>query len=231
MDRRLKERMIGAVVLVAAAIILIPEMLSGPHAPSDTTKQNSQATPTGPDGQKLKTYTIDLAKSNEPGKANEPAKITESVKPVAAKEQAPPAEEKSPSESSRSVITPSETSVKKVELSSGAPTIKESPKQPEVASKPEPIAPKPSASKPAQVANVENGWTVQVGSFGVRATSDRIANDLKHAGFPAFVVAFQSGNQTMYRVRVGPARDRAAAENLLNKLKGEHPNATLVPPP
>jgi DedD protein len=70
-----------------------------------------------------------------------------------------------------------------------------------------------------------------VGSFGVRATSDRIAADLKHEGFSAFVVAFQSGNQTMYRVRVGPERDRASAEALLRKLKAGHPTATLVPPP
>jgi DedD protein len=225
--------MIGAVVLVAAAIILIPEMLSGPHAPSDAAKSDSQ-TPTGPDGQKLKTYTIDLAKSNESGKTNESAKATESAKPAAASEQAPPAEGKRQSESSQSAITsalPPETNAEKVVSTAPAPTVKESPKQPEVAPKPEPVPPKPIATKPSPVATVENGWTVQVGSFGVRATSDRIANELKQAGFPAFVVAFQSGNQTMYRVRVGPARDRAAAESLLNKLKGEHPNATLVSPP
>jgi cell division septation protein DedD len=35
----------------------------------------------------------------------------------------------------------------------------------------------------------------------------------------------------MYRVRVGPERDRASAEALLRKLKAGHPTATLVPPP
>jgi len=89
-----------------------------------------------------------------------------------------------------------------------------------------------SATPPAVVeaTPAHGNWAVQVGSFGVRSTSERVAADLKRQGFSAFVVAFQASNQTMYRVRVGPERDRAAAEALMRKLKVHHPNATLVPP-
>ncbi len=91
----------------------------------------------------------------------------------------------------------------------------------------------PSASaieRAERVAPTPGGWTVQVGSFGVRATSDRLAADLKREGFTAFIVAFQSSGNTLYRVRVGPARDRATAEVLLRRVKALHPAATLVAP-
>jgi cell division septation protein DedD len=34
----------------------------------------------------------------------------------------------------------------------------------------------------------------------------------------------------MYRVRVGPVEDRAAAEALLKKIRPLHPQAALAPP-
>ena len=53
-ERAVKERLVGAAVLMAAAIILIPEMLSGP----DREAAEPAATPSGETP--IKTYTIDL---------------------------------------------------------------------------------------------------------------------------------------------------------------------------
>jgi DedD protein len=227
--------MVGAAVLVATAILLIPEMLSGPRTmppvPPDAKATTSDDAPIAApaDTSKLKTYTIDLSKSG-PSAATAPEPKSEQAPTFAAstaeptkglnKEHvvttpAPPAENRSPNPDPRPP--------------SAAPTA-------QVVAKPTPqparseTARTTSGTAPANAVATE-GWTVQVGSFGVRATSDRIAADLKHEGFSAFVVAFQSGNQTMYRVRVGPERDRASAEALLRKLKAGHPTATLVPPP
>jgi len=74
----------------------------------------------------------------------------------------------------------------------------------------------------------KGSWAVQVASFGARATSERIASELKAAGYVAFVTSFAVKGQTMYRVRVGPVEDRAAAEALLKKLKPLHPGAAVV---
>src|SRR5688572_5172504 len=61
-ERRVQERLVGAAVLMAAAIILIPEMLSGPRrGERAVTGQPSSDAP-------LKTYTIDLNRS--PGAAS-----------------------------------------------------------------------------------------------------------------------------------------------------------------
>ena len=92
-----------------------------------------------------------------------------------------------------------------------------------MASKPERAPEKPSAAAPA-----DGAWAVQVASFGARATSERIAEELKANGFSAYVVTFVAKEQTMYRVRVGPVRDRDAAEALLAKVKPLHPNAAIV---
>jgi hypothetical protein len=64
--------MVGAAVLVATAILLIPEMLSGPRTmppvPPDAKATSSDDAPIAApaDTSKLKTYTIDLSKSGPP---------------------------------------------------------------------------------------------------------------------------------------------------------------------
>jgi DedD protein len=232
-DRHLKERMIGAIVLVAAAIILIPEMLSGPRSPavaSPTESSLSPASGSSADGGKFKTYTIDLARAATSSAAAEAPRsgntetTSDPVKHVVATPPSPTTE------------SPPAVDVASVERRPSAEEVKPAPAVQQTPSvqhaKPEESATaRPGAAKspPTRVATTDSGWAVQVGSFGVRATSDRLANELKQAGFPAYVIAFQAGNQTMYRVRIGPARDRAAAEGLLNKVKSQHPTATLVP--
>jgi DedD protein len=217
-DRHLKERLVGAVVLIAAAQILIPPMLSGsktpPKAGADLATSENSAEPS-----KLKTYSIDLSKSTVTapseslGVHSSPEAAATSFAEQVSTTAAPPPEQpianQSPpvANSSKPAAEPSRERVANTT--------------------PEPTRSQPD---PRKENAPSGGWSVQVGSFGVRATSDRVAADLKKEGFSAFVVAFQSGNQTMYRVRVGPERDRAAAEVLLRKLKLHHPGATLVPP-
>ena len=59
MERKVKERLVGAAVLMAAAVILIPEMLSG-HRGSSAEPAAAQARNDAP----IKTYTIDLSHSS-----------------------------------------------------------------------------------------------------------------------------------------------------------------------
>ena len=87
MERPVKERLVGAAVLMAAAIILIPEMLSGPDR--ESTQKSADA-----DEGAIKTYTIDL---NHPPGTPAASNVTEEAAPppeqsperVAAAEQPP----------------------------------------------------------------------------------------------------------------------------------------------
>jgi DedD protein len=96
------------------------------------------------------------------------------------------------------------------------------------------VATSPPTAAVADKATQQNvavgGWSVQVASFSVRATSERVTADLKSKGFPAFVASFAGTGQTMYRVRVGPVADRAAADALLKKIKPLYPDANVAAP-
>ena len=52
-------------------------------------------------------------------------------------------------------------------------------------------------------------FAVQLGSFGSRENADRLVRDMTAKGFAAFVAPITSNGRELYRVRVGPTRDRA----------------------
>jgi cell division septation protein DedD len=86
-------------------------------------------------------------------------------------------------------------------------------------------------ARPAAPAASGAGWTVQLGSFASRANAERLVSDLKAKGFAAFSTESGSGGRKLYRVRVGPAGDRASAEALGAKLRAAgHPGALTQHP-
>jgi DedD protein len=72
---------------------------------------------------------------------------------------------------------------------------------------------------------------VQVGSFSSRATADRLAAELKAQRYSAFVMPVKTQNSTLYRVRIGPMTDRAAADDVLKRIKAKHSGAAVVAHP
>jgi DedD protein len=237
---------VGAAVLVAAAIIIIPEILYWPrdNPPTPTQLPNSESDANG-----VKTYTIDLnaphakAVQNAPNPAptfaeTPPARAPEtpvgkSTKnaPSSAQESAPQAAA-SPAtntgatlERDQRLLQESTEQEKVVDKKPASSTDKAPPEKSIAAAAP---SAKPESDKTTHPVGA-GAWAVQVASFGVRATSERIAGELKAQGYPAFVTSFDAKGQTMYRVRVGPVADRAAADALLKKIKPLHPGAAVVP--
>jgi DedD protein len=93
---------------------------------------------------------------------------------------------------------------------------------------PEPVArPLADEVKPA-AAPVKGGLAVQVGAFGSAATARRLVDELKGDGYSAYVAPLAKAGKTLYRVRVGPVADRAAADKLAAQLKGRKLPATVV---
>jgi DedD protein len=220
---------------MAAAIILIPEMLSGPKHKDQPLQPSS--------GGPLKTFTIDLNRS--PGA------------PAAAEveERSPPPEIAAPSVPSREQPI-SERALAQENGSEGTQAFAESadparmpPAEP-AASAPARQAPEaqPSAQPPRDQVQPETireraaiewkpsvptsrGWAVQLGSFASKATADRLAKELSGAGHNAFVMPVKSGTATLYRVRIGLFADRAAASDALRGVKGRAANAAVVAHP
>jgi DedD protein len=72
---------------------------------------------------------------------------------------------------------------------------------------------------------------VQLGSFASQATAAGMIKGLRTRGYDAFVMPVKSGGATLYRVRIGPVKDRESALAILHKVKEAAPGAAVVPHP
>lgn len=187
MDSRAKQRLTGAVILVALFVLLVPELLTGPG------KDAAPAASTDEEG--VRHYVIDL---------NAPTGTAPATTPHPAPEvQLPAVVEKAA----------------QIETPTTNPELVTAPK-------PAPPAPVPAATSPA----AKGSFAVQLGSFGQKDNADRLVREMTAKGFNAFLAPTKTGDgRDIYRVRVGPARDRAAAEALAAQLKRIGQTGTVVP--
>ena len=273
---------------MAAAVILIPEMLSGPD-------RESSEQPAAAEEGAIKTYTIDLSQS--------PGATTTATSPEAVDNRVPPPEETPPSTAQLAAqrapepeTRPDPTPAPVTEFPAGSPAPRtEAPvaaeispsrveQRAELASRAEPraetpprqypeaqtpprqiaaqparaealpqsqarseparaeakpqakpeVQPRPVASPPvAPTSSVPagKGWAVQLGSYSSAATAERLMNEWRAKGQNAFVMPVSSGGKTLYRVRIGPTKDRASAETALQSVKASIPGAAVVAHP
>ncbi len=75
--------------------------------------------------------------------------------------------------------------------------------------------PVPDESTPANPGNEKQpslrSWIIQVGSFTKTENADSLRDQLRQAGYPAYVETGSSQGTTKFRVRVGPELDRERA--------------------
>ena len=226
MDARAKQRLTGAVILVALFVLLVPALLTGPpeaQAPADSAN----------DG--LHEYTIDIGGQNRnaqpemptPGPAATAIPAPGLAVPGEAAQPAP--QPAAPAVSKPGPVAEPETTPRPVTANpvAAAPA----------ASKPvvtPPPAAAPVRAEPARPAatnqRVEPGsFVVQLGTFSSRENAERLTRDMTAKGFAAFVVPTTSNGRELYRVRVGPTRDRASAEALATQLKRVGQSGSIVP--
>ena len=71
---------------------------------------------------------------------------------------------------------------------------------------------------------------MQLGVFASRENAERLALEVRVKGFKASVSPVTTGSRKLYKVRVGPTADRAAAQELQGRLKAVgRPGGTVVP--
>jgi DedD protein len=212
MDSRAKQRLTGAVILVALFVLLVPELLTGPR--------DAVAPEGAPSDEGMRSYTIDLdaaAPAAAPKLSSEPAVAL----PQVADTRAKPGEDAAPAAPAPAPETES------VDTSAPAPTAT-APR----AEAPKPVPVQPAQAPPSRPASVpaERGtFVVQLGSFGSKENADRLVRDMTAKGFTAFVAPITSGGRELYRVRVGPTRERAQAEALAAQLRRIGQSGSIVP--
>jgi DedD protein len=209
MDSRAKQRLTGAVILVAVFVLFVPELLTGP-------KQSVPADAPAEEG--LRRYTIDLdAQSNTAQPMAGPGSPTVELPPVA----------DNPMQAAPALATPGEAAAPEPQTPAASP-----PSASPAAAAPIP-APRVEAPRPAQaaapIAVVKGSFAVQLGSFGSRDNADRLVRDMTAKGFTAFIAPITSNGRELYRVRVGPTRDRSQAEALAVQLRRIGQAGSIVP--
>jgi cell division septation protein DedD len=215
MDQTLQARLIGATVLVALAVLLIPELLSG-------RKSVEPAVDEGAVEKGTRSFTIELGSPG--GQTSVPAPPTPSTVAPASRAPAAPAGGAGAAEETPGPVDGVETT--KVVA---APGLAQSP-SPETTAEPQPLtaAPaQPAPSPPPEPAKT-GGWAVQVGAFGSADAARRLVDELSAAGFEAHLAPVTRAGKTLHRVRVGPAATRPAADELAQRLKARGLPASVV---
>lgn len=233
-ERQLKERLIGAAVLVVVAVLLVPEIFSGSaqHGVTNAADNaaNIDADSSASSGQ-LKTYHLQLQDRGE----TIPAAAVEPSATVATSNIASPAEALN-QPSSRPSVNQSVSESTDARSSTSAPVALAANMAPSsaasVGAKPAPVI--AAEAKPAQplkkpVPDAKGGWVVQIGSFGAEPKAKQIVDNLKAKDYPAYSGLVTVNGKTLHRVRIGPLAERSAADALLKKLKGAYPDASVVP--
>jgi DedD protein len=204
-DIQAKDRLTGAVILVALVVLLVPELLSGPGPkPASIAASPSQGAP-------LRSYTVELG--DESGAHRTAAATAAATAPVAG------------------VAAPTAAAASTSQPLPAPPASEHAQAPPQAAPPQADAAAAVSRPKPTTAPAPVTGWMIQLGSFASRANAERLVHELKANGYAAFLTESANGGRKLYRVRVGPASDHATAQALAAKLRASGHPASLTPHP
>ncbi len=233
MDIALKQRLVGASVLIALAVVVLPMMLGGgpeddgassqqiqvPEQPEkvgfDTRRypiQDARPKPPEPRSQEpIELPTPDLPEARSQAAADDPAQdpAVEPVTEEAGADDGQPAEHaEQPEQASEDVEAPPEAPP------AGTEGIVDTPEEePVTVVKPEPP---PSAAPSGQ-----GRYIVQVASFGSVNNAKRLSGQLAELGYSVTSDTVKSDVGTLHRVRVGPYASESDADRAVAALKNQ----------
>lgn len=215
MDRALKERIIGAVVLVIFVVLVVPIFLDGPANDAETVQQ--RVVLPGQGDQETKTVVLDRDRTN-------PSPVPVNTTAVEEQTEEPVADEAVAEEVATEDPVPEDT----VANSDPEPETQAA----QTTAQPAETKPAPPPEVPPSAATSSTGmWAVQLGSFSSRENADALAKKLRDQGYMAAVSQVATANGTMHRVRVGPQRNRDEAEHWVTRLAKVGYEGRVVPHP
>jgi DedD protein len=194
METSLKQRLLGAIVLIALAVIFVPMLLSG-SKPQSSSETVDLKIPPAPDAEfKTRVLPVD-ADQQDPGRPPAQPVAKEELPTVDTARIAPPV-------ASAPASTPAPAPGKPGAAAKSEPRSGANPTAPVV-----PAAP---ANPPGTAA--DGRYVVQLGTYAETRNARDLVAALKRAGFAAATEAATIDGKAAQRVRVGPFADRAAAE-------------------
>jgi DedD protein len=203
MERALKERIIGAAVLVLVVVLVVPVFLDGPPGEGEIVSERVPLP--GQSEQENKTVVLDRDRT-EPVPASQLAESTAKSQPIVTQPEANPAEA-TPAEATPAEATPAPEPVAE-----------------------EPPTDEEEQGEPAATSST-GMWAVQLGSFANQENAEALAAKLRTQGHAAFLSQVMTSDGQRHRVRIGPQKDRAAAEAVAASLKKAGHNGRVLPHP
>lgn len=195
LDKGLKQRIVGALVLLALAVIFLPMLFSR----QDEVRQVTVDAPAMP-----KTPAM-------PAVEVQPTPVPEPQAPVA---EAPQDQVQAPVPSPAPAAP---TTAPSTPIASLPQTPAQQPAAPAPRPAQQPATPPAQASAPAQRLDADKlavSWSVQLASLSNRARAEELQKSLRSQGYNAYVRSFDGMN----RVFVGPVIERAEADRLKAQL-------------
>ena len=201
LDKGMKQRMVGALVLVALAVIFLPMMFTG----EDEMRQVRVEAPQAPAMPTLPEVKVDPVAVPEPQTLPQEPQQPEQPPVVVNESTAPVTTPSQP-------IAPSPQTQAQVQPKPQAPVPTPAPKVET------PPAAKPAASAGAPSKIDANGlpvsWSIQLASLSNRAGAESLQNTLRSQGYNAYIRSAGGMN----RVYVGPLIERAEAERVRDAI-------------
>lgn len=221
MDIALKQRLVGASVLIALAVVVLPMLLGGrpDEDRQDTQKIELPAQPAELDFQTRKypvgEHPAPRPVSPEPAPAKSlPTPVPDAVVPETQTAQdsvgAGDAEAPTPEPEAGAAVPEPDTAVAGDEVE-----ITPLPAAQEIETKP--------ASAPAPAAS-DGRYVVQVASFGALDNANRLASTLRSSGYSVMLDSIKSDAGTLHRVRVGPYGSEAQADAAVRQIQSQVKN-------
>jgi DedD protein len=219
MERALKERIIGAAVLVVVVVLIVPVFLDGPPGESEVVSTNVPLP--GQSQQDRRTVVLDRDREDPvPASTSSDSKAptAESTQVALVKDDKPASVEEAP-----------KSQPKSQQPDSQQPEVQ----QPEAKPTPSQALPDkaPKASEPAASSSATGMWAVQLGSFSDQKNAERLATELRKQGFAAFLSQLRTDAGQLQRVRIGPQKDRQSAEAMAERLRKAGYNGKVLPHP
>ncbi len=218
LDNGLKQRIVGALVLLALAVVFLPMLFSREDERRQVTVE-APAMPRAPDLPVIETQPVDVPEPRP--EAEDPLPPTEPIPSTVA--DTAPMETSEPIPTPTPTPSPTPTPVAKPAIAVQKPPVAKV-EQPVPAASAVPEAPAKDDSRLD-----ENGlpisWSVQLASLSNRASAEALQKKLRSQGYNAYIRSLEGMN----RVFVGPVIERAEANRLRDQLsKQQNLNGFLV---
>jgi DedD protein len=201
MDSALKQRLLGAAVLIALAVIFVPMFLGNSPPKQDNVTQSLDIPP--PPERKFETRTMPV----------------DSAQPLAA-----------PTTAQDKPNTDAPGDDKIVTVDTKAPATYEAPEPTPpvkptgaIVAKPPPVAAVPQPAAVPVASPMPGRFTLNLGIYADQSHVDGLIAKIKKLGLAAFAESTDYQGKPAQRVRAGPFSDRAAAEEARLKIKQVEP--------